>query len=134
MALKLSFKQIGPRKMEVSSDKWSFVVDLKEQFGGEDAGPNPSELTAAALASCEVLTGVYWASRRHNIELRDIEAEVEWEYGQKPERISRIDVSISNVGAQLEDEKKLRAFTNVAKGCTITKTLQIQPELTLKVE
>lgn len=120
--------------MEVSSEKWSFVVDLKEQFGGQDSGPNPSELTAAAVATCEVLTGVFWASRRHNIELRDVEAEVEWEYGQKPERISRIDVAISNVGPQLADAKKLRAFTNVAKGCTITKTLQNQPDLTLKVE
>ncbi len=120
--------------MEVSSEKWSFVVDLKEEFGGEDSGPNPSELTAAAVASCEVLTGVFWAARRHNIELRDIEAEVEWEYGERPDRLSRIDVSISNVGAQLQDEKILRAFTNVAKGCTISKTLKVQPELNLKVD
>jgi len=74
--------------MEVVSDKWSFVVDLKEEFGGEESGPNPSEFTAAALASCEALTGVVWAARRHRIELRDIEAEVSWEYGEKPERIS----------------------------------------------
>ena len=134
MSLKLSLKQVGPRKVEVSSDKWSFVVDLKEKFGGEDSGPNPSELTAAAVASCEVLTGVVWASRRHNVELRDLIAEVEWEYGEKPERISRIDVSIGNVGAQLGDEKKLQAFTAMAKGCTVTKTLKIPPELSLKVE
>ena len=57
--MKLKLKQVGPRKMEVVSDNWSFVVDLKEQFGGEDSGPNPSELTAAAVASCEVLTGVF---------------------------------------------------------------------------
>ena len=132
--MKLKLKQIGPRKMEVLSDNWSFVVDLKEKFGGEDSGPNPSELTAAAVASCEVLTGVFWASRRHNVELRDLEAEVQWEYGEKPERISRIDVVIRNVGTQLGDENKIRAFTGIAKGCTVTKTLKIQPELTLKVE
>jgi putative redox protein len=120
--------------MEVISDKWSFVVDLKEQFGGEDSGPNPSELTAAAVASCEVLTGIFWAARRHEIELRDVQVEVTWEYGEKPERISKIDVSIHNVANQMGDEKKTRAFTNVAKGCTITKTLQIQPELNLTVE
>jgi hypothetical protein len=93
----LKLKQIGPRKMEVISDNWSFVVDLKEKFGGEDSGPNPSELTAAALASCEVLTGVVWAARRHKVELRDLEAEVSWDYGEKPERISNFDVTIRNV-------------------------------------
>ena len=44
-------KQIGPRKMEVISDKGSFVVDLGEKFGGDGSRPNPSELTAAAVAS-----------------------------------------------------------------------------------
>jgi putative redox protein len=131
---KLVLKQIGPRKIEVISDKWSFIVDLKEKFGGEDSGPNPSELTAAAVASCEVLTGVFWAARRHEVELKGIEADVEWEYGEKPERIAKIDVSIRNVGSQLRDEKKMRAFTGIAKGCTVTKTLTMPPELSLKVD
>lgn len=132
--MKLSLRQTGPRKMEVCSDNWSFVVDLKQEFGGEDSGPNPSELTAAALASCEVLTGIYWAARRHGIELRDVEADVEWEYGQKPDRIESIDVTIRNVAHQLGDAKILRAFQGVAKGCTITKTFQHQPKLTLQIE
>ena len=130
--MKLNLKQIGPRKMEVASDKWSFVVDLKPQFGGEDSGPNPSELLAAAVASCEVLTGIVWASRRHDLELEGVEAEVQWEYEEKPERISKIDVLIRNAAEQLGD--KTAAFTAIAKGCTVTKTLKIQPELTLKVE
>ena len=119
--MKLLLKQTGPRKVEVISDNWSFVVDLKEEFGGEDSGPNPSELTAAAVASCQVLTGVFWASRRHEVELKDLEAEVEWEYGEKPDRISRIDVVIRNVASQLEDEKRVRAFRGIAKGCTVSK-------------
>jgi putative redox protein len=130
--MRLKLKQTGSRKMEVISDKWSFVVDLKEKFGGEDSGPNPSELTAAALASCEVLTGVVWAARRHNIELRDVEAEVTWEYGEKPDRISRIDVTVHNAAAQLGE--KTRGFAAIARGCTVSRTLQTQPELSLKVE
>ncbi|MBI5249497.1 MAG: OsmC family protein [Desulfomonile tiedjei] len=130
--MKLKLKQIGPRKMEVASESWSFVVDLKEQFGGEDSGPNPSELTAAAVASCEVLTGVVWASRRHGVELKDLEAEVQWVYEEKPERIARIDVVIRNAAEQLGD--KTAAFTAIAKGCAVSKTLKIAPELTLKVE
>lgn len=118
--------------MEVISDGWSFIVDLEEKLGGENSGPNPSGLTAAAVASCQVLTGVFWASRRHGIELRDLEAEVTWEYGEKPDRISRIDVSITNVGPQLGD--KIRAFTSMAKACTVSKTLRIPPETTLTVE
>ncbi len=120
--------------MEVISDNWSFVVDLKEKYGGQNSGPNPSELTAAAVASCEVLTGVFWAARRHNVELRDVEAEVEWDYGEKPDRISKIDVTIRNVADQLGDGKKLKAFEGIAKGCTVTRTLQMGPEMSLKVE
>ncbi|MEI7449832.1 MAG: OsmC family protein [Desulfomonile sp.] len=130
--MRLKLKQVGPRKMEVISDNWTFVVDLKEQYGGENSGPNPSELTVAALASCEVLTGVFWASNRHDIELRGLEAEVEWEYADKPDRISSIAVVIRNVANQLGE--KTRAFTGIAKGCTITKTLKISPEMSLKVE
>jgi uncharacterized OsmC-like protein len=132
--MKLKLKQIGPRKMEVVSDDWSFVVDLKEQFGGENSGPNPSELAVAATAACEVLTGVVWAAGRHGVELRNIDAEVEWECTEKPERISRIGVSIGNVGSQLDDPKKLRAFTGIAKGCTIGNTFKTPPEMTLTVE
>jgi putative redox protein len=130
--MKLNLKQIGPRKLEVVSDNWSFVVDLRPQFGGEDSGPNPSELLAAAVASCEVLTGIVWASRRHDLELEGMEAEVQWEYEEKPERITKIDVIIRNAAEQLGDQAA--AFTAIAKGCTVTKTLTIQPELTLKVE
>ncbi len=132
--MKLTLRQTGPRKVEVSSEKWSFVVDLKEEFGGEDSGPNPSELTAGALAACEILTGVHWADRRHGIELRNVEGEVEWDYGEKPERISRFNVVIRNVQAQLKDAKIVQAFTGIAKGCTIAKTLKVQPETHLTVE
>ncbi len=130
--MRLKLKQIGPRKMEVTSGMWSFVVDLKEKFGGGDSGPNPSELTAAAVASCEVLTGVVWAARRHSIELRDVEAEVTWEYEENPDRISRIDVTIQNVSSQLGE--KTKAFAAIAKGCTVSRTFKTQPELSLKVE
>jgi putative redox protein len=130
--MRLKLKQIGPRKMEVISDRWRFVVDLKEKFGGEDSGPNPSELTAAALASCEVLTGAVWAAKRHDIELRDVEAEVTWEYGEKPDRISRIDVTISNAASQLGENTK--GFAAIARGCTVSRTLRTPPELSLTVE
>lgn len=132
--MKLKLKQVGPRKLEVKTEDWSFVVDLREKFGGENSGPNPSELTCAALAACEVLTGTVWAARRHDIELRDLEAEVTWEYGEKPERISKIDVTISNVKEQLGDEKKIRGFLGIAKGCTVTRTMEIAPEINTKLE
>lgn len=130
--MQLKLEQVGPRKLEVTGENWTFHVDLREQFGGENSAPNPSELAAAAVASCEVLTGIFWASQRHGIELRNVHAEVKWEYAEKPDRISKIEVSIKNVMAQLGEAT--RAFKGVAKGCTISKTLAIPPELTLKVE
>jgi putative redox protein len=132
--MRLKLTQTGPRRMEARTDKWTLVVDLREEFGGEGSGPNPSELLVAAVASCETLTGVYWASRRHDIELSGLEAEVEWQYERDPERISKIGVAIRNVAAQLEDEAMTRAFRGVARACTITRTLQHTPELAILVE
>ncbi len=129
---KLKLKQVGARRIEVISDKWSFIVDLKEDFGGQNSGPDPSELVAAALGTCELLTGVVWASRRHATEIQNAEAEVTWEYGEKPERVSSINVVIRNVADQLGDNAA--AFKAIAKGCTIAKTLKIPPELNLEIE
>ena len=130
--MKLKLIQTGPRSVEVVSDRWKFLVDLKEEYGGKDEGPNPSELTAAAVASCEMLTGIFWASRRHGVELEKLEAEVEWEYGTKPDRITRFDVKIRGVKDQLGD--KTRAFAAMAKACTVSKTFAMPPEMTLEVE
>ncbi|MGC8905829.1 MAG: OsmC family protein [Desulfomonilaceae bacterium] len=130
--MKLKLIQTGPRSVEVVSDRWKFLVDLKEEYGGKDQGPNPSELTAAAVASCEMLTGIFWASRRHGVELEHLEAEVEWEYGTKPDRITRFDVKIRGVKDQLGD--KTRGFAAMAKACTVTKTFAMPPEMTLEVE
>ncbi len=130
--MKLKLIQTGPRCVTVMSDKWSFLVDLKEEFGGRNQGPNPSELVAAAVASCEMLTGIYWASRRHGVELENLEAEVEWEYGEKPDRITRFDVKISNVKDQLGE--KTRGFAAMAKACTVSKTFAMPPVLTLDVD
>jgi putative redox protein len=120
--------------MEARTDKWTLVVDLRDEFGGEGSGPNPSELLVAAVASCETLTGVYWASHRHHTELTGLEAEVEWQYEHDPERISKIGVVIRNVASQLGDEAKLRGFKGVAKACTISRTLQHTPQLMTIVE
>lgn len=130
--MKLKLIQIGPRCVKVMSDHWSFLVDLKEEYGGKNQGPNPSELAAAAVASCEMLTGIFWASRRHGVELEHLEAEVEWEYGEKPDRISRFDVKIRGVQDQLGE--KTKAFTAMAKACTVSKTFSMPPVMTLEVE
>ncbi len=73
-----------------------------------------------------------WESRRRGIELSGLEAEVEWECGQKPKRIAHIDVVIRNAASQLGD--RTRAFAGIAKGCTISKTLIIEPATSLTVE
>ncbi|MFH0960203.1 MAG: hypothetical protein V1897_16030 [Pseudomonadota bacterium] len=43
-------------------------------------------------------------------------------------------MSLCNVAEQLSNEKILRAFRGIARGCKITKTFQYQPKLTLNIE
>ena len=50
------------------------------------------------------------------------------------EKVVRFHVTIRNVAEQLSNEKILRGFRGIARACTITKTFQYQPKLTLNIE
>ncbi len=105
---------------------------LKPEFGGQDSGPDPSELVAAALAACELLTGVAWASKKARQGIAKRGSGGHLGVRGKTERVSNIKVVIQNVADQLGD--KTAAFKAIAKGCTVSKTLKIPPELELEVE
>jgi putative redox protein len=57
------------------------IVDEPENAGGSDLGPSPTRLLAGALAACTAITIEMYAERK-GWELRDVEVEVEMEYGE----------------------------------------------------
>ena len=53
----------GGLAADVSGRGHAIRVDEPEEFGGEDTGPMPTELVAAALASC-FCVAIVWAARK----------------------------------------------------------------------
>jgi putative redox protein len=49
---------------DVTAGDHTFTVDEPESAGGDDAGPSPQELLAAALASCTAVTMEMYAQRK----------------------------------------------------------------------
>jgi putative redox protein len=49
---------------DVTAGSHSITVDEPAQSGGDDQGPSPQELLAAALASCTAVTMEMYASRK----------------------------------------------------------------------
>ena len=49
---------------DVTAGEHTFTVDEPETAGGDDLGPSPQELLAAALASCTAVTMEMYAQRK----------------------------------------------------------------------
>jgi putative redox protein len=82
-------------------------VDEPESAGGEDAGPMPTELFCAALASCFCLA-VGFAARKREIELRDL----------------AVTVRAERAGSELRYERLIVETTAAADADTLAKLVQ----------
>src|SRR5213592_3845116 len=74
--------QVERFRHEVKAGRHDLVADEPEDAGGEDAGPSPQELLAAALATCTAITMEMYASRK-GWELPDVEVAVEYHVAER---------------------------------------------------
>ncbi len=61
---------------EVQHKHWTFLADVGENQGGNDAGPGPSVLERAALGSCLAIGYVTWAAFLE-VPVDDVQVDVE---------------------------------------------------------
>ncbi|HET7796512.1 MAG TPA: OsmC family protein, partial [Nevskia sp.] len=54
----------GPLSQVIEIGKHRIVTDVKPELGGEDSGPEPHDILAAALAACTTLTVSLYAKRK----------------------------------------------------------------------
>lgn len=97
----------------------TLVADEPAAQGGQDLGPSPGELLAAALSACTCITVRMYASRQQ-WPLEHVEATVCFERDAR-HIITRLDVQLHLQGA-LSDEQRQR-LARVANQCPIHKTL-----------
>jgi putative redox protein len=93
------------------------LTDVPEALGGEDAGPEPHDLLAAALAACTAITVTMYA-RRKGWPLDDIEVRIE--HG-KLDQAYVLTRRIAYVGNLSVEQREM--LTAVANKCPVHKTL-----------
>ena len=104
---------------EIQMREHRLASDEPEEKGGADRGPKPTELLAAALASCTAITIEMYADRK------------EWDLGQVEVNVNFTEASTSDppklgvqikVEADLDDEQRKRILV-IAGKCPVHRAL-----------
>ena len=93
------------------------LTDVPEALGGEDTGPEPHDLLAAALAACTAITVTMYA-RRKGWPLDDIDVRIEHDKLDQAYVLTR---RIAYVGSLSVEQREM--LTAVANKCPVHKTL-----------
>lgn len=107
------------------------LVDEPIAAGGTNAGPSPTRLLAAALASCVAITIEMYADRK-GWDVGAVETEVEVEYdGFVPTSFA----ATIRLSAEIDDEQRERLLV-VARKCPVQKVLSggMAVELSHRIE
>lgn len=107
----------GTLQQVITIGKHRVLSDAPEAFGGEDSGPEPHDLLAAALAACTTLTVTMYA-RRKGMPLDDVRVRID--HGPKDGGYA-FQRHIEYVGALGPEER--RRLTEIANKCPVHKTL-----------
>jgi putative redox protein len=118
----------GPLQQIIGIGPHSILTDLKPEFGGEDTGPEPHDILAAALAACTTLTVTLYAKRK-GYALDEIKVSIK--HGQEGNAYA-LHRHIEYVGNLLEDEKQ--RLTEIANKCPVHKTLSGTIQITTEAQ
>jgi putative redox protein len=103
------------------------VIDEPRDAGGDDQGPAPTRIVAAALAACTAITCEMYAARK-DWELGDVEVEVDLTYGQKSS-IESFTVTLK-VPEPLDAEQRRRLLV-IAGKCPVHRALAGETPVTI---
>ena len=104
------------------------IADEPQDRGGGDAGPTPTELLAAALASCTAITIEMYADRK-GWELGDLEVVAEYTPRQGRETPEHIDVVLKLPGGLTEDQTQ--RIHRIAGKCPVHRALAGETDMTI---
>lgn len=107
------------------------TIDLPESHGGQGRGMAPPQLFMAALGGC---AGVYVADYcdSQGIDYKGMRLSVDWDYENRPRRISSVRVRIDMPGGELT-AAQVQGMLDAVNGCTLHNTLAQQPRFDIEV-
>jgi len=105
---------------DVKAGDHTFTVDEPETAGGDDSGPSPQELLAAALASCTAVTMEMYAQRK-GWDVHGLAVDVRYTPAERgcPTRFELV----MKMPAHLEEEQ-IERLTAIAAKCPVHRTLE----------
>jgi putative redox protein len=106
----------------------TLVLDEPQDQGGDDAGPSPTRVVAAALAACTAITVEMYAERK-DWELGKVEVEVEMGYDEKgtPDTFE----VLLKVPEPLERDQQDRLVA-IAGKCPVHRALAAETEIVVR--
>ena len=110
-------KGSGKLQQRITIGRHQLLSDAPEAFGGEDTGPEPHDLLAAALAACTTLTVTMYA-RRKGMALDDVRVRISHGPRDGGYALQRHIEYVGALGA--EDRQRL---TEIANKCPVHNTL-----------
>lgn len=102
------------------------TLDQPVSDGGTDAGPTPTELLVASLASCVAFYGQRFLLR-HQI-TGDVSVDVQWGMASSPSRVSSVAISVEAPDLPIQLESR---FLKVIEHCTVHNTLSLPPKVVI---
>ncbi len=104
--------------VDIEEGAHTLVVDEPATAGGTDAGPAPTRLVAAGLASCVAVTMELYAARK-GWDIGAVEVEVDVEY----DRFAPSSFAVSlRLPSELSEEQRQRLLT-IARKCPVHKVI-----------
>jgi uncharacterized OsmC-like protein len=108
------------------------VVDQPVEDGGEDAGPTPTELFVAGLASCVAFYAGRFL-RRHGLPTEGLAVDCSFTFAEdRPARVGEISVAV-HLPEGFPEERRA-ALRAVVEHCTVHNSLRQPPEVEIALE
>ena len=104
------------------------TVDQPAGVGGDDAGPTPTELFVAGLASCVAFYARRYL-RRHQLNASGLRVETSYTMASKPARVALVDLQI-HVPLELPPERR-EGLLAAAGHCTVHSSITTAPEIAI---
>jgi putative redox protein len=123
MTVRLTAYWEGGYRCRVPIRDFELVSDEPPESGGADAGPMPTELLVASLATC-FAAAIYHAARKRDITLPDLDVTVDADYTGTRLSALRVEVRSSMAREQLQPlVERARSY------CYVSNTLLNTPRL-----
>jgi putative redox protein len=122
--LTIAVRYVGNKKCDLAHPEGATLrTDAPKDIGGDATAFSPTDLVAAALASCILTTIAMWGDR-HGVDLTGATASVEKHMSQPPaaRRIARLPVVVTLPGARVPAELRER-LEAIGHKCPVHATL-----------